>query len=201
MVLAMCLLRAYYIAICLIIGVMTIFNLFPFVIALLLFLLLFFVIKAIPLQLAWNRSNFKNLIWMCITTILFSIVIYGYLYFKSGLIKNGVLSTISPLEALYFSVTTWTTVGYGDLTAPENLHLLTSFEAMNGYFAMGIFISLVVIWINEAISALDERMKWIKSLTPAQVQEIQNKIDPSIGIVKGNAGSSNQEETIDSEPK
>jgi hypothetical protein len=65
---------------------------------------------------------------------------------------------------------------------------------------MGIFISLVVIWINEAISALDERMKWIKSLTPAQVQEMQNKIDPSIKIVKGNTESSSQEESIDSEP-
>ena len=57
---------------------------------------------------------------------------------------------------------------------------------------MAIFISLVVIWINEAIAALDERMSWMKSLTQKQVQEIQNKIDPSVIINKDNTQSSNK---------
>ena len=82
MVLAMSLLRAKYIGVCIIVGVMTFFDIFPIIISLLLFYLLLLVAKAIPLQLAWNRSNFKNLIWMCITTIVFSIVLYGFLFLK-----------------------------------------------------------------------------------------------------------------------
>jgi hypothetical protein len=64
------------------------------------------------------------------------------------------------------------------------LLIITSLEALNGYFAMAIFISLIVIWINEAITALDERMSWIRSLTPEQVQKMQDKINPSITIAK-----------------
>ena len=119
-----------------------------------------------------------------LSAIIFSIVIYGFLFLKSGLVKDSKLLTVHPFDALYFSVTTWTTLGYGDLTAPDNFHLLTSLEAINGYFAMAIFISLIVIWINEAITALDERISWIRSLTPEQVQEMQNKIDPLFRIKK-----------------
>ena len=180
---------------------MTFFDIFPIVVSFLLFYLLLLVVKAIPLQLAWDRSNFENLIWMCITTIVFSVFICGYLFFNSGLVKNGDLIIVHLFDALYFSVTTWTTLGYGDLTAPDDLHLLTSLEAINGYFAMAIFISLIVIWINEAIAALDKRTAWIRSLTPEQVQEMQNKIDPSIRVMKDNEKSSNKANLADAKSR
>jgi len=159
-------------------------NLWHWGIALFQFALLYLIVRAIPIQLAWNRKFFKNLIWMWLTTIGYSIFIYGYLFYKSGLIKDGKYIQVSLTDAIYFSVTTWTTLGYGDLTAPEEMRLITSIEAMNGYLAMGIFIVLLGTWIDESIKGLDERMAWIRSLTPEQVQKMQNKINPSIKINK-----------------
>jgi hypothetical protein len=179
MVLAMSLLRMNYIATCLIVGVLTYFSLFPFVISLLLYNLLYLGIKAIPIQLAWERSFFVNLIWMHITTMVFSICIYAYLFFQAGLIRDGSLIDASPLESLYFSVTTWTTLGYGDFVAPSSHLYLTSMEAINGFVAMAIFIALIVVWINETITSLDERMEWIRSLTPEEVQKMRDELNPT----------------------
>lgn len=40
-------------------------------------------------------------------------------------------------DALYFSVVTATTLGYGDITLSENWRLLSSFEAMGGLILFG----------------------------------------------------------------
>lgn len=46
---------------------------------------------------------------------------------------------------LYFSYTTWTTLGYGDVNPTESCRLITSFQATIGYVFMaiiaGIFLS------------------------------------------------------------
>ncbi len=48
------------------------------------------------------------------------------------------------LTNLYFSIITFTTLGYGDFYPPKRLRLLAGFEALSGYIFMGIFI--VLIW-------------------------------------------------------
>ena len=40
-------------------------------------------------------------------------------------------------EALYFSVVTFTTLGYGDITLSEQWHVLSTFEAMGGLILFG----------------------------------------------------------------
>jgi voltage-gated potassium channel len=50
-------------------------------------------------------------------------------------------------EALYFSTTTYTTVGYGDVTLPRAWRVLGSIEAANGVILLGwstaFFVSVV----------------------------------------------------------
>jgi hypothetical protein len=53
--------------------------------------------------------------------MIYAIFLYAILYLKSGLIINGIISEIDFLTAIYFSGTTWTTVGYGDISAPSNI--------------------------------------------------------------------------------
>jgi len=47
-------------------------------------------------------------------------------------------------------VTTWTTLGYGDLTVPASFRLLTSLEAITGSIATAVFISLLWLVIQES---------------------------------------------------
>lgn len=62
-------------------------------------------------------------------------------------------------DALYFSVITWTTVGYGDIRPSPDARLMTGIEALFGSIYMGIFISYVVsklIAVKSASSPDDE---------------------------------------------
>ena len=47
-------------------------------------------------------------------------------------------------EALYFSMVTFTTLGYGDITLNENWRLLSSIQAANGIIIFGWTTALVI---------------------------------------------------------
>jgi len=47
-------------------------------------------------------------------------------------------------NSFYFSITTWTTLGYGDFAPVENLRIVASFEALMGYFYMAILVGLLL---------------------------------------------------------
>jgi hypothetical protein len=44
--------------------------------------------------------------------------------------------------ALYFSIVTWTTLGYGDVTVPQQLYLIAATEAVLGYVFFGLFVGI-----------------------------------------------------------
>ena|SRR5829696_438629 len=54
---------------------------------------------------------------------------------------NGVTSYV---DTLYFSVITWTTVGYGDIRPSPGARPMTAIEALFGAIYMGLFISFIV---------------------------------------------------------
>ena len=51
-------------------------------------------------------------------------------------------------EALYFSMVTFTTLGYGDITLAESWRLLAAFEAANGCIMFGWTTAIVVAVIH-----------------------------------------------------
>jgi hypothetical protein len=51
-------------------------------------------------------------------------------------------------EALYFSMVTFTTLGYGDITLTEHWRLLAAFEAANGCIMFGWTTAIVVAVIH-----------------------------------------------------
>ncbi len=58
----------------------------------------------------------------------------------AGLTNAG--SQTSFADAFYFSIVTWTTLGYGDLLPIAEMRLLAAAEAVLGYVYFGIFVAL-----------------------------------------------------------
>lgn len=59
-------------------------------------------------------------------------------------------------QALYFSIVTYTTLGYGDITLNEDWRLLASFEAANGIIMFGWTTALIVAVVQRLASSLKE---------------------------------------------
>jgi len=153
MVLWICLLKSYYFILFAISIIAVALNVWPLLVAYILCVLLFVIFLRVPAELAWSQNFFSSLVWIFMVNILYSIIVYAILYYRSGLIQNGNLIEISFLQSLYFSVTTWTTLGYGDFAPPEHMQLVTSIEALSGYFSMAIFIALLALWLNDAFKS------------------------------------------------
>ena len=80
------------------------------------------------------------------------------LFFAAALIEVSiwavvflVLGAISGIEpALYFSMVTYTTLGYGEIVLGEQWRLLASFEAANGIMMFGWTTALVIAVVQRA---------------------------------------------------
>lgn len=71
------------------------------------------------------------------------LVLYSFarLYQIGGLVYNGEV-THDFSSALYFSVVTWTTLGFGDFQPVEELRLWAAGQALFGYIFMAILVAL-----------------------------------------------------------
>ena len=133
-----------------------------YIVPAIIFFMFLLIISLIPTEIAWRTkthwegSRYSRAILKCFLNVLISIFLYAKLYQNSGLIVNQVHSAVDIYTAIYFSGTTWTTVGYGDVLAPEGFRILTTCEAITGYFAMAIIIALGIKAID---SATDEEIE------------------------------------------
>ena len=67
----------------------------------------------------------------------------------------GAISGVEP--ALYFSVVTFTTVGYGDVVLTPEWRLLGSFEAVNGIIMFGWSTALVIAVVQRVYTSTMSR--------------------------------------------
>ena len=103
------------------------------------------VLKAIRSQEGnlYNALRQKQIIWTCGTVLLMAIVslVEATLWASVYLVLNA----IDGFErALYFSMVTFTSLGYGDIVLEENWRLLAAFEAVNGVIMFGWTTAIVV---------------------------------------------------------
>ena len=81
---------------------------------------------------------------------------FAFLYFWLGVSDHGVYEAFDPTKGvffnlsvfghcLYFSVVTFTTVGYGDVLAHDGwTRAIAAFEALSGNFIMALFVVVFV---------------------------------------------------------
>ena len=96
---------------------------------------------------SWVALTFSYIIWghgerPSRTALVGLSVIFAsaLLYTVGNLVSGGVAFKPNFFQALYFSIVTFSTVGYGDITALGANKLIVMFEAMAGMFVMSIFI-------------------------------------------------------------
>lgn len=75
-------------------------------------------------------------------TGLSNIGLFAYIYYKFGVEGTEGIIVGDFASSLYFSIVTWTTLGYGDLKPIDDLRLLASLEAFMGYIYMAVLIGL-----------------------------------------------------------
>lgn len=115
---------------------------------------LFLLLGLIPVYLNLSRTFYSQLLILLAIHVGGSIVAYAFLYRSSGLIHATGIS-YDFRDALYFSVTTWTTLGYGDFTPPPNIRLVTSAEALLGTTSLALAVSFLWLWCSEALVPRD----------------------------------------------
>lgn len=95
------------------------------------------------------RKKYKHLsearfdtrsVWLLIYTALFLLflnfleaTVWGFTYY----LLPGITEFDSLEKSIYFSLVTFTTLGYGDITISSTNRILSGFEAMNGILLLG----------------------------------------------------------------
>jgi hypothetical protein len=99
-------------------------------------------------HLNWGWGRFAALGTLVIMMFFASIIeawIWAVTY-----VAIGAFSSLEP--ALYFSIVTFTTLGYGDLTLHADWRLLGSFEAANGTIMFGWTTAIIVGLVHTAFN-------------------------------------------------
>ena len=121
-----------------------------------LLIVLCIIVHAVATSIAINisklHSNYRwkrtvNLFWISIIVLImfFASVMesgmWATAYYVSGAISNY-------QDALYFSIVTFTTLGYGDITLTDDWRLLASFEAATGIIIFGWSTAVVMVVVQ-----------------------------------------------------
>jgi voltage-gated potassium channel Kch len=84
-----------------------------------------------------NATVLAALILAMSLAAIFEAGLWAAFYLREGALENFE-------EALYFSLVTFTTLGYGDISLGEEWRLLSAFEAANGIILFGWTTALIV---------------------------------------------------------
>lgn len=87
-----------------------------------------------------------TLIIVLFVLFMFVAVIIDVWIWAAVYLATGAMASLE--EALYFSTTNFTTLGYGDVVLGKDWRLLASFEAANGLIIFGWMTALVIAVIQ-----------------------------------------------------
>jgi hypothetical protein len=92
-------------------------------------------------------SSFKSLIVLMVVCIPLFLCEFALIFAELGIIGPD-NEPARPLDYLYFSIVTFTTLGYGDFRPTPSARPFAALEALVGYVMLGLFVS-VLIMINQ----------------------------------------------------
>ena len=89
------------------------------------------------------KKLFKEYCWVFITGCS-NIIFFALFYYMFGIQSGNEVIVGDFSTSIYFSIVTWTTLGYGDFSPIENLRFLAAFEAVMGYLYMAVLVGLLL---------------------------------------------------------
>lgn len=105
-------------------------------------------IYAVGLMVGNNDGWYGDAIRFFVILMCVTILVFAAIYWRYGLVSNGAEVEITIMESLYFSVTTWTTLGYGDFAPIARIRHITSIQAILGYIGLGLWVGLMSGFMN-----------------------------------------------------
>jgi len=96
-----------------------------------------FIKRRLPPKLFHVLQLSRVVLIMFLASVV-EVVLWAFTYLKLGAIEGFE-------DAVYFSMVTFTTLGYGDIVLHQGWRLLASFEAINGII-MGGWTTAIVMW-------------------------------------------------------
>ncbi len=108
-----------------------------------------FVIFILALRKSQSNPILKLLYYLLsIYIIFYCIYIYTIIYMNFGIINTIDNMIVNDFwSCFYFSIITFTTLGYGDLRPTEFTRMYSASEALLGYVTLGLIISYSVSYI------------------------------------------------------
>jgi hypothetical protein len=95
-------------------------------------------------------SSFRGLLYAIFATVLAALAVMMILFAYAGIYRIvGIVDTSAhavshgAADCLYFSIVTFTTLGYGDFYPEPATRLVAASEAIAGYFSFAAFIALL----------------------------------------------------------
>ncbi|MDD5008033.1 MAG: ion channel [Syntrophorhabdaceae bacterium] len=76
-----------------------------------------------------------------------TIFTFAQVFSKAGFYEADGKVSHDFLGAIYLSIVTWTTLGYGDLRPTESVRIFAGIEALTGYLYLGLFVAFVINYL------------------------------------------------------
>jgi voltage-gated potassium channel Kch len=109
-----------------------------------------------------TKSLSKRIVWILIYSAIFLLslnfieaIIWGFTYY----LLPGITEFESIEKAIYFSLVTFTTLGYGDITINSANRMLAGFEAMNGALLLGWTTAMMFSLLQLIVKDLLKKVK------------------------------------------
>jgi len=77
------------------------------------------------------------------------IVSFASLFASSGILNSDGVIVKDFVSSIYFSIVTFTTLGYGDFKPTEEIRFFAATEALLGYLCMGVFVATVAAVLHK----------------------------------------------------
>lgn len=88
-------------------------------------------------------------VWVVAINAAIAIVMFAKMYQSLGLISPDGRTVDDFLSCLYFSLVTWTTLGYGDFQPSSSARAFAATEALLGYVVMSFVIAFMLSLLQE----------------------------------------------------
>lgn len=122
---------------------------YPIVTGALLIVGYFALMSGVLTFLSLSRTFSTYALLSFVVLVALTIAAFALHYHSSGLLVGRREFIPDFWDALYFSVTTFTTLGYGDFQPPPEHRLTTSMEALLGMLFMATLVSFIWLRFNE----------------------------------------------------